>query len=454
MAEAKLESSTLLTKARTGIELLRHSVVALVAGGTVIFAGLSVYQAATNDSIVIDPISVPSDFESHGFGGAIANQRILDEVAVIQTLSASRKGAVGISDKPISDSVPDLETPIGGVNFKSVANVIRQALGKKVIRITGEIIAKESKGGSPKVYELRLRRLPERKMLVSVESSGPPDDLFRKAAYALVESFDPYTAARAYYKKKDAKNALRMVSECLTNTDPDDDKWALVLRAWINWEQGKFDDVLADANAALSLDPNFPSGYYWRSFAYREKKNFDQALAAAEQTIRLAPNQWDGYFVKGRALRDLGRDEEAVRSLDQAIKLNPRHNPSFNQSGLALMKLKRWKEAADRFDKASHIEPENPWYRHNLADALNEQGKRDEALTEIRKAVALDPTNPAMHVMAGTIGLALDKRQDALQSAITVRKLIDEDRKTLPEWAKEDAAKLMDIIPAKKPARR
>jgi hypothetical protein len=37
-----------------------------------IFGGLAVHQAATNDSIVVEPISVPSGFEGKGFRGAIA----------------------------------------------------------------------------------------------------------------------------------------------------------------------------------------------------------------------------------------------------------------------------------------------------------------------------------------------------------------------------------------------
>ncbi len=442
----QVSSEKFLGTVRNGVELLRHAVVTLVAGGTVIFGGLAVHQAATNDSVVVEPISVPAEFESKGFSGSIATQRILDEVSGIQAFGATRKRAVGIADKPLSDSVTDLETPVGGVNFKSVANVIRQALGKKVVRITGEVVAKE--GGAPglKTFELRLRRLPDRKTVASVASSGTPDALFRLAAYALVESFDPYTAARAYYRKKDVPNALRLIKVCLTNEDTEDDKWVWLLRAQMDADQGKFDDVLVDADAALELDPKFSHGYFWRALAYREKKEHEKAIAAAQEGIRLGPNFPGNYVQKGRALRDMGRDEEAMQSFDMAIKVDPSFPPAYNQSGVTLLKLKRWKEAAQRFERAIHLEPETAWFHSNLAEALHGQGKDDAALKELYMAETLDATNPAFYVLAGSMELALGRDAQAIQSATALRKLVEDDKKPLPPWAAQDAAKLLALL--------
>ena len=441
-----IATENLLGKARNGIELLRHSVVAMIACGTVIFGGLAVHQAASNDSIVVDPISVPTGFEGKGFSGAIATQRILDEVSAIQALSNSRKRAVGIADKPLSDSVADLETPVGGVNFKSVANVIRQAMGKKVIRIAGEVVTKDGKEEGSKTFELRLRRLPDRKILASVESNGAPDDLFRLAAYALIESFDPYTAARAYYRKKDIQNALRLIKVCLTNDDPEDDKWAWLLRASMDSDLGKFDDTLVDANAALKLDPQFSHGYFWQSVALRESKAPDKALIAAEEGIRLGPKFPGNYVQKGRALRDLGRHDEAILSFDMAIKIDPSFPPAYNQSGLSLLKLKRWKEATDRFEHAVHLEPETAWFHSNLAEALHGQGRSDEALKELYLAESLDAANPAFYVLAGTIEKSLGKNAEAVRSAASLRKLIDQEKKKIPTWATEDAEKLLALL--------
>lgn len=440
-----IASENLMGKVRNGMELLRHSVVTLVASGTVIFGGMAVHQAATNDSIVVEPISVPSAFESKGFSGAIATQRILDEVTAIQSLSNTRKRAVGIADRPLNDSVADMETPVGGVNFKSVANVIRQALGKKVIRIAGEVITKEGKEGN-KTYELRLRRLPDRKILAGVESDGAPDELFHLAAFALVESFDPYTAARVYYRKKDIPNALRLIKVCLTNDDPEDDKWAWLLRALMDSDQGKFDDVLADANAALQLDPNFPHGYFWQSLALREGKETDKALKAADDGIRLGPKFPGNYVQRGRALRDLGRHDEAIQSFDMAIKIDPSFQNAYNQAGLTLIKLKRWKEAAERFEHAIHLEPETAVFHSNLAEALKGQGQSDAALKELYLAESLDAVNPAFYVLAGTIELSLGKSADAIKSATVLRQLIDEEKKKVPTWAAQDAEKLLALL--------
>lgn len=440
-----METGHLLAKARNAIDLIRHAAIALIAAGTVLFAVMAVYQAATNDSVVIEPVAVPSEFEGKGFGGAIAIQRILDEVSSIQGQSASRKGAVSIADKPTGDAVPALETPVGGINFKNVANVLRQVMGRQVVRITGEITARESKEGEPKIYELRMRRLPERKIIVSVETAESPDRLFRKAAWALAESFDPYIVARAYYRQKDIANALRMINVCLTNEDPDDDKWAWMLKAWMNFDARRYKDVLSDTNAALRIDPKFASAYFWQSLALREIKEFDSALKAAESAIGLAPGIPQGYFAKGRVLHDTGRHEDAIRSFDQAIKRDPRHFSAYNQSGLSLSSLKRWKEAAERFERAIHLEPGNVWFHHNLAEALHEQGHNEEALARIDFALTLDAENPALHVLKGNIEISLGKESEAIASAANLRKLVEQDKKKIPEWAIEDAAKLLEF---------
>lgn len=440
-----METGHLLSKARNAAEFIRQAAIALIAAGTVLLAVMAVYQAATNDSVVIEPVTVPSEFEGKGFGGAISIQRILDEVSVIQSQSASRKGAVGIADKPAGDAVPALETPVGGINFKNVANVLRQAMGRQVIRITGEITARETKEGTPKTFELRLRRLPERKIIVSVESDESPDQLFRKAAWALVESFDPYIAARAYYRRKDSPNAQRMINVCLTNDDSADDKWAWMLKAWMDFDAKRYEEVLSDADAALRIDPKFASAHFWQSLALREKKEFERALKAAELTIGLSPGIPHGYFAKGRVLRDMGRHEDAIRSFDQAIKREPSHFAAYNQSGLSMMSLQRWTEAAERFEKAIHLESGNAWFHHNLASALQGQGRHADALARINIALSLDAESPALHILKGNVELSLEKYGEALASAVILRKLVEQDKKKIPEWAAEDAARLLEF---------
>jgi tetratricopeptide (TPR) repeat protein len=211
-------------------------------------------------------------------------------------------------------------------------------------------------------------------------------------------------------------------------------------------DQGKFDDVLADANAALQLDPKFPQGYFWQSLALRERKEPDKAIQAANEGIRLGPTFPGSYVQKGRALRDLGRNDEAIQSFDMAIKVDPSFVPAYNQSGLALLKLQRWTEAAKRFEHAIHLEPETAWFHSNLAEALHGQGKDDAALKALYMAESMDAANPVFYVLAGTIELSLGKDADAIKSASALHKLVEDDKKKIPPWATEDAAKLLALL--------
>ena len=67
----------------------------------------------------------------------------------------------------------------------------------------------------------------------------------------------------------------------------------------------KYDDALIAANKALSLDPQNPDGYLFKSAAYYNKENFNEAVKVATEGIANLPNYYLLYSMRAAYYRAL-----------------------------------------------------------------------------------------------------------------------------------------------------
>ena len=70
---------------------------------------------------------------------------------------------------------------------------------------------------------------------------------------------------------------------------------------------GKFDEVIADINEAIKLDPEFPNHFLLRGGAWLGKHDYDKAAADLTEAIRLDPK--DAYAYSQR--RCVGQEVRA-----------------------------------------------------------------------------------------------------------------------------------------------
>ena len=66
-------------------------------------------------------------------------------------------------------------------------------------------------------------------------------------------------------------------------------------RSWIWGRKGQFDQVLADSNEAIRLDPKLAMAYSDRGAAWIVKQDPDKALVDLNQAIRLDPRNAMAY---------------------------------------------------------------------------------------------------------------------------------------------------------------
>jgi tetratricopeptide (TPR) repeat protein len=81
-----------------------------------------------------------------------------------------------------------------------------------------------------------------------------------------------------------------------------------------------------DANAeksyreAVSLDPHLVNSRLGLAKIYQRQQKYAAALAEADAAVKVDPARPDAHYVRGQALLHMGRKEEAKKELDAAAK--------------------------------------------------------------------------------------------------------------------------------------
>jgi adenylate cyclase len=122
----------------------------------------------------------------------------------------------------------------------------------------------------------------------------------------------------------DLGRASKLAQKALALDDSNSD--ALVVLSSIDWQQRRTDQAVAEAQRAITLNPNYAAGYQALAIAENTEVNPEEERHAAEQAIRLDPAARDSYeFLLGLAYIEMGRYQEALPFLKRTIAAYPNH---------------------------------------------------------------------------------------------------------------------------------
>src|SRR5205085_5013822 len=99
----------------------------------------------------------------------------------------------------------------------------------------------------------------------------------------------------------------------------------VVLRALARYlsDAQKFEQALAEADAAVKVDAENAEGYFIRGTVLLQLKRSDDALEAFGQAIRLDPDSPTVYLIRARILAQLKHYDEAVADLNHVLESKP-----------------------------------------------------------------------------------------------------------------------------------
>lgn len=184
--------------------------------------------------------------------------------------------------------------------------------------------------------------------------------------------------------------------------------------------------AMADAEAAIKLDPRSPKPLVYRATLYSRGKDYERAQADLTRALALDPRNPVWFVRRGEAFAHLGQKdkalvdfaaarreggsnatllndicwtqatanvalEEALSDCDAALKLAPGTPAIMDSRAFTLLRLNRLDEAIAGYDAALKRNPklEASLYGRGLARIKKRQDK--EGLADIRAAIAIEP---------------------------------------------------------------
>jgi tetratricopeptide (TPR) repeat protein len=127
---------------------------------------------------------------------------------------------------------------------------------------------------------------------------------------------------------------------------------ALLSRAYAHQRTGNFDAALADYNHALELEPKNPSVLASRAGLRIDQKAWSEALADLDQAIALRQDYAQAYVARARVHVEIAQLDQALSDLNAALSMNSTVQNAFFWRGQVYRRKGDVDRAIDDFSRA------------------------------------------------------------------------------------------------------
>ena len=247
------------------------------------------------------------------------------------------------------------------------------------------------------VAELNDRCQPAQPVAIPVRLGPAPDPKNAKpGADRKAQAISAVTLANALIDKGDLGLALPLYNEALEFDALS--TAAFRGRAKVRLALRDFPKALADADAAVKLEPEEAANFAMRGDVYLALEDYSPAIADFHEAKALQPEQAKHHEKLARAYRyradlysGLGRLKEALVDFSQAINIAPRDADHWWARGMFFYQQKEHGLAIEDFDMAIEILPDDPRL-HNYRGLIYMRLKDyDKAIANYSEAIRLNP---------------------------------------------------------------
>lgn len=155
-------------------------------------------------------------------------------------------------------------------------------------------------------------------------------------------------------KLNDTQGAIKNYTQAIT-VDPKDPSY-LTGRAQAYIADGRAEEALRDANAALSINSNYAEALRVRALAYARQFDYQKALDDCDEYMKkVSQPPADVYATRALALVHLKRFPEAVEDYSQAARMSPENGDYLAGKAEALKESQQYREAIAAVDKAINV---------------------------------------------------------------------------------------------------
>jgi adenylate cyclase len=211
------------------------------------------------------------------------------------------------------------------------------------------------------------------------------------------EAYDAFLRGWAHYRLSTPDDSVKAISylKNAIELDPNFGRaqaalaatyWRIYDNNWAISAGVSYSDALEQTNRHLEEALKNPTPLAHRTAAkqYFYFRRWNEAMIQAERALAMDPNDPSGYEAMGTLLVNLGRAAEGLDFIKKAMRLDPQSDYLY-RLGEAQFHLERYDEAAATMLRATKLNPDDGWNYFLLAAAYGHLEREQEAKSAIAR---------------------------------------------------------------------
>lgn len=194
-------------------------------------------------------------------------------------------------------------------------------------------------------------------------------------------------------------------------------------RARVHLARNPDANVEEDLTHAITEDPGLAEAYLERAAYYLNHGDTEVALDDLDSFAKLLPESPMLFLYRAQAYLELGQTESALESAQQAYDLDRTLLPTYLTLAKAYIQVGVPKKGVDLLDTYVLYEKKDPLAWSLLGEAFFEQGEFEKALEALDKAIELDENLADAYLYRGSVHLAQEEGQSAVNDFFEARRL-------------------------------
>ena len=207
--------------------------------------------------------------------------------------------------------------------------------------------------------------------------------------------------------------ASQRQGEPITPIDPTSEE-QLLRSANKHFQQGKYEEAIADYDQAIRIKPQDAIAYYNRGTAKGVLRKYEEAIADYNEAIRIDPQDAVVYNNRGTAKGVLRKYEEAIADYNEAIRINPQYAEAYYNRGNANVALGQHHDAIADYDQAIYINPQDADAYYNRGTVKGALHRHEKEIADYNEAIRINPQYAEAYYNRGNANVALGQHHDAI----------------------------------------
>ena len=130
------------------------------------------------------------------------------------------------------------------------------------------------------------------------------------------------------------------------------------------YEKGDFDAAIRESDAAIKLDPNMASAYYFRGASYQQKAEYYKALVDYNRALHFDPKYTNALGGRADVYYFTHQNRLAIEDYTAFIAAMPKSSVAYSRRATCHYALGEYRQTVMDYEKAIALDP-------NLLEAIN-----------------------------------------------------------------------------------